>query len=273
MSKLKPIICKGCEKKRVPFLGSKNRPTKYCKECKGGSFWTSAFGLWFLDAASRQSIDSMPLDDDDVIAIYQLWSRRRQAQGTRYVSEKVFDYGNDPFGTGYEPVLIESGKWQSEYKYHLCHLDPVAGEGFQGRLTARNLVIAPAINNQMLGNSQTIDHGFRVYTDNLPFKDNQTVKAWCTKSYNIAAIAQELKLKPKSTETPQSDIWLSQGSVNPSKLFVEEMNRLGGDWTANSVSDYTNAFDQFLKVGVQSSSYIEYHYGVTNDEGFSEEDF
>ncbi|ABZ78314.1 hypothetical protein Shal_3774 [Shewanella halifaxensis HAW-EB4] len=273
MNKLKPIICKGCGKKRVPFLGSKNRPTKFCKECKGGSFWTSAFGLWFLDAASRQSIDSMPFDNDDVMAIYQLWLRRRQAQGTRYVSEKAFDYGDDPFGADSEPVRVESGKWQSEYKYQLCHLDPVAGKGFQGRLTAKNLVIAPAINNQTLGNSQAVDHGFRVHTDKVPFKDNQAVKAWCTKTYNIAAIAQELKLKSKSTETPQSDLWLSQGSVAPSKLFVEEVNRLGGNWTANSVNDFSNAFDQFLQQGVQGSSYIEYHYGKTIDEDLSAEDF
>ncbi|TNZ91671.1 hypothetical protein CGK38_09200 [Vibrio parahaemolyticus] len=62
----------------MPFIGSKNRPTKTCKQCKGGNFFSSAFGAWFKDAALRQSPDSMPLDEDDIIAIHEIWKRRKK---------------------------------------------------------------------------------------------------------------------------------------------------------------------------------------------------
>ncbi|MCS0187465.1 hypothetical protein NDJ06_19365 [Vibrio alginolyticus] len=257
----KTIKCNGCGRKRVPFLGSRGRPTKYCKECKGGNFWTSAFGQWFLDAASRQSKDSMPLNDNDIEEIHQLWLRRRRAQGTRYIISMTWDYGDDPFGIEYEPKRVQEGKWESDYTYHLCHLDPVTGDGFQGRLTANNLVIAPAKINQSLGNSQVVDHGFRVYNAQEPFKDKQQVKSWSTKMYDIAAIAQRLKLKPKSNEAPQSDLWLSSGSTSPSEVFVDEINRLGGNWSANHTKNPAMAFEQLLKIGIQNSPYIEFHYG------------
>lgn len=257
----KTIKCNGCGRKRVPFCGSRGRPTKYCKECKGGSFWTSAFGQWFLDAASRQSEDSMPFDDEDIKEIYQLWLRRRRAQGTRYIITMTWDYGDDPFGIDSEPRRVQEGTWKSDYSYHLCHLDPVTGDGFQGRLTSNNLVIAPAKINQSLGNSQTVDHGFRVYNAHDTFKSKQEVKSWATKTYDIPAIAQELGLKPKSSETPKSDLRLSSSSKLPSEVFVDEINRLGGNWHSNHTKNPNMAFEQLLKVGIQSSSYIEFHYG------------
>ena len=254
MSRLKKITCKGCGQRRVPFLGSRNRPTKYCNQCKTGSFWTSSFGQWFLDAAERQSPDSMPHDDNDIKAIYELWKRRRIAQGTRYVVERVWDSGEDFYG---ESKLVEYGRWSSEYNYQLCHLDPVTGEGFQGRLTAKNLMLAPAKVNQSLGNNQETDHGHRVYTDTPAFKSDQDIKAWCAKVYDIAAIANELKLKSKSKEEPQGEIWLGKAAVDPAALLIEEVNRLGADWSANHVNDPYTAFEDFLKLGVQGSSYVE----------------
>ncbi|EJL6404438.1 hypothetical protein QPI28_003080 [Vibrio parahaemolyticus] len=254
----KRIICKGCAKKRVPFLGSKGRPTKFCKECKGGSFWTSSFGQWFLDAAIRQSPASMPLDDNDIKDIFDIWKRRQLAQGTRYEVKRIWDYGESFYS---EAKLLDSSEWTKDFNYHLCHLDPVTGEGFQGRLTAKNLVIAPSKINQSLGNAQSVDHGFRVYTDSPPFKDKQAIKAWCTKNYDIAAITNELQLKPKSKENPKGDIRVGNASLPPSQLFVEEMQRLSKDWTSNHIKNPSMAFEELLTTGIQNSSYIEYHYG------------
>ncbi|HCE4576244.1 hypothetical protein [Vibrio parahaemolyticus] len=270
MSSSKRIICKGCAMKRVPFRGSKGRPTKFCKECKGGIFWTSSFGQWFLDAAMRQSSDSMPLDDNDIKDIFDIWKRRRSAQGTRYEVKRVWDYG-DLFCD--EAKLVDASEWTKDFDYHLCHLDPVTGEGFQGRLTARNLVIAPAKINQSLGNAQSVDHGFRVYTNTPTFKDKQAVKAWCTKAYDIASIANELQLKPKSKESPKSDIRVGYTSLQPSQLFVEEMQRLTKDWKANHINNPSMAFEALLTTGVQSASYIEHSYGEQIDLKQSYEDF
>jgi len=204
----------------------------------------------------------MPHDNHDIMEIYQLWKRRKKAQGTSYESIKVYEDDYDPFAyDDPEPKLVEAGIWKNEYDYHLCHLDPVKGEDFQGRLTANNLVIAPASVNQSLGNSQVVDHGYRACTGTPAFKDNQAIKAWCTNTYDIAFIAQELKLKPKSKEKPQGDIQSRQGHTTPSQLFVEEVNRLGGNWKANKVIDPQGAFEEFLKSGIQGSSYIEHHYG------------
>ncbi|HHF3124220.1 TPA: hypothetical protein ACVO3A_004077 [Vibrio diabolicus] len=258
MKRSKPIICSGCGKKRVPFLGSRGRPTKRCKECKSGSFWTSSFGQWFLGAAERQSPDSMPHDDNDIKALYELWKRRRAYQGTRYVVERVWDSGKDFYG---ESKLIEYGQWETTYSYQLCHLDPVTGEGFQGRLTAKNLILAPAKVNQSLGNNQETDHGHRVYTNKPHFKNHQEIKAWCTKAYDIAAIANELKLKPKSKEEPQGDLWLGKAAVDPAELLIEEVNRLGAAWYSNHVKNPYAAFEDFLKLGINGSDYIEQRYG------------
>lgn len=260
MSRLKPITCLGCGKKRVPFRGSRGRPTKYCNECKSGSFWTSSFGQWFLGAAERQSPDSMPHDDGDIKAIHALWKHRRIAQGTRYVVERFVDC--DDFGDGSSSgELVEHGRWESEYNYQLCHLDPVTGEGFQGRLTSNNLMLAPAKVNQSLGNNQETDHGHRVYTNTPPFKSHQDIKAWCAKVYDIAAIANELKLKSKSKGEPQGELWLGNASVDPATLLIEEVNRLGANWSANHVTEAYAAFEDFLKLGVQGSDYVEHHYG------------
>lgn len=258
MNNSKRIICKGCSKKRVPFLGSKGRPTKFCKECKGGSFWTSSFGQWFLDAAMRQSPDSMPLNDLDIKDIHDLWKRRQLAQGARYETRREWDYG-DSFES--EEKLVDVSGWTKDFDYQLCHLDPVKGVDFQGRLTSKNLVLAPAKVNQSLGNAQEVDHGYRVYTDKPPFKSHQQLKAWCTKTYDIAAITNELKLKPKSTEVPQGDIRLGKDAQYPAELFVDEINRLGGKWAANNVTDPSKAFTELLKNGMDASQDIEERHG------------
>lgn len=262
MSNVKRITCKGCNQRRVPFLGSRGRPTKYCKQCKSGSFWTSSFGFWFLDAAVRQSPDSMPFNEEDIKAIYELWKRRRAAQGSRYEVETVWDYGKD-FSSPWS--LIKQGCWKKDYDYHLSHLDPVKGEGFQGRLTAKNLVIAPASVNQSLGNAQTVDHGYRVYSNTPTFNNDQEVRVWCTNKYDIAKIADELKLKPKSKVTPKDDLRLGNEALAPNELLIQEMIRLGANWTANHVVDAFDAFKEFLRLGIQGASHIEARYGKLID--------
>ena len=76
-----PRKCSSCGKRRVPARRAGGRISTKCKECFGGQFWLSAYGRWFADATTRQSPDSMPVDDDDIIGIYYLWKTMKGGKG------------------------------------------------------------------------------------------------------------------------------------------------------------------------------------------------
>lgn len=196
--------------KRVPFIGSKGRPTKSCKECKGNVFWLSKFGEWFASATSRQSPDSMPIDNQDIKQIHELWKRKESAGG----------WSN------------ENGRIVKKYDYHMCHRDPAKGNGFQGRFTYGNLLICDSETNQSLKNTVAIDHGYRVYTDKAPFGSKAKVKRWCSSRYQLLLLVEELGLTKQTKCTRkksplQSDDFgdfLPQGTP-PEQLIASELKR------------------------------------------------
>ncbi|EGR0298038.1 hypothetical protein FMH07_00365 [Vibrio parahaemolyticus] len=246
----------------MPFIGSKNRPTKTCKQCKGGNFFSSAFGAWFKDAALRQSPDSMPLDEDDIIAIHEIWKRRKKYQGLRFIVEgDTSTYFNRDTGR-YEEQ--EHG-WHKDTEYHLCHLDPVKGDGYQGRLTAKNLIIASSTVNQSLGNKVFKDHGNRVYTDTPVFKDAEAVRAWCSKNYDLSSIAHELGLKSATSTNLIKSVDITMHYLTESQVLIEEIKRLGGSWSCEDVKSPHEASMELLKQGISGIKNIEERYGEYYD--------
>lgn len=235
MSKVvSPRKCSECGKRRMPARRSNGRLSTKCKECFGGQFWLSAFGRWFAEAAVRQSPESMPFDENDIKGIYSLWSDKKKATGYRLVDEQLI------------PI----------HEYHISHRDPAKGNGFQGRFTTGNLIIATAKANQKAYNAEPIDHGFRVYTNKKPFGTPAKVKQWCGGQYDLNGIVADLELKkyspPKKANTNVSAELLPQGK-HPREMLERQVNRFEGGTTnvwRRVVMSPSEAFSDVLVYGI-----------------------
>lgn len=210
--KVTPRKCSECGKRRIPAKRSNGRLSTKCKECFGGLFWASAFGRWFAEAATRQSPDSMPLDEVDIKRIYELWLTRKRGIGYT-------------FKNGHTKVL---------HDYHICHRDPAKGKGFQGRFTAGNLMVATVKANKAAYNADPIDHGYRVYTTKRPFKTAEKVRQWCNGQYDLNGIVRDLDLKKYSPPSKSIDDihpeFLPKG-VHPQVMLENQLNRFEGSST------------------------------------------
>jgi len=193
----------------MPAKRSGGRLSTKCKECFGGKFWNTDFGRWFAEATKRQSPDSMPLDESDIKGIYSLWKQRRDSLGFKLVDGKLM------------PV----------HDYHISHRDPANGNGFQGRFTTENLIVATAKANKMAYNAEPIDHGHRVLTPKKPFGTAEKVRQWCGGQYKLNSIAQELGLKKYSApKKPRGDInpdFLPKGK-HPQVVLEQQLSRFNG---------------------------------------------
>lgn len=197
----KPRTCSSCGKRRVPARRTGGRMSTKCKECFGGLFWLSSFGRWFAEATIRQSPDSMPLNDDDIIGIYHLWKTRKDGKGYR----------------------LHRGEIKAKYDYHISHRDPAKGNGYQGRFTTENLIIATAKANKEAYNKDPIDHGHRVYTLKKPFGTSIKVRQWCGGQYNLNGLVNELELKKYQKPKKHRDFdpnFLPEGI--PPRVMVEQ---------------------------------------------------
>ncbi|MGY0311447.1 hypothetical protein ACV4QK_06075 [Alteromonas macleodii] len=248
--------CSECGKRRKPAKRSNGRLSSKCKECFGGLFWTSAFGRWFAEAAKRQSPVSMPIDESDIKGIHALWVERKKATGFTKINDHV------------KPI----------YDYHISHRDPAKGEGFQGRFTTANLIIAPAKANKMAYNNESIDHGFRVYTDKKPFETAAKVREWCGGQYNLTGLVRELELKkyvPKKSSTANVDSdFLPQGTP-PLTMLENQLRRFKGGSTAPWRHTISNANDSYTSaliygIGLGSGELDESYEGTKEPQ---EEDF
>jgi hypothetical protein len=208
---IKKRKCSECGKRRMPAKRSNGRLSTKCDECFGGMFWKAGFGIWFADAAKRQSPDSMPIDDEDIKNIHSLWKECKTAEG-----------------------LMESqGKMIKIYNYHMCHRDPAKSDDFQGRLTYGNLMIAEAAVNQGAGNYNPIDHGCRVYTTQKPFGTAAKVRQWCRGQYKLKELVEELDLKKhvKKVFNGDSDIDFLPEGVPPRTIVERQLKRFEGGGT------------------------------------------
>ncbi|SUB91607.1 Uncharacterised protein [Photobacterium damselae] len=52
-------------------------------------------------------------------------------------------------------------------------------------------------------------------------------------------------------ERRQEGIEKTKPAVDPATLLIEEVNRLGADWSANHINDPYAAFEDFLTLGIQ----------------------
>ena len=235
MSKaLTPRKCSQCGKRRKPAKRSNGRASTKCKECFGGQFWLSEFGRWFADAAKRQSSVSMPLDEDDIVGIYDLWVERKHASGYK----------------------LRCGQLKHRYDYHISHRDPATGEGFQGRFTTGNLIIATAVANKKAYNHAPIDHGFRVYTDKKPFGTAAKVREWCGGQYDLLGIVNELGLKkytPKKFNITNINPDFLPKGTSPQITLESQLRRFEGGsthpWRHTTYSP-TEAFTAALVYGI-----------------------
>ena len=62
-------------------------------------------------------------------------------------------------------------------------------------------------------------------------------------------------------ERRQEGIEKTKPAVDPATLLIEEVNRLGADWSANHINDPYAAFEDFLTLGIQGSNYVEQRHG------------
>ncbi|WP_298942962.1 hypothetical protein [uncultured Psychromonas sp.] len=198
--------------RRMPAKRSNGRTSTKCNDCFSGVFWKSEFGMWFADATTRQSPESMPLDDEDIKNIHSLWKDCKSACG----------------------LILEQGKFIKRYDYHMCHRDPAKGNGYQGRFTYGNLMIAEARINQSAGNKNPIDHGYRVYTSKKPFGTTEKVKQWCGGQYRLTKLVDDLKLKKhvKKVTTEVEDIDFLPEGVPPRLMIEKQLKRFEGGSTA-----------------------------------------
>ena len=224
----KPRKCSSCSKRRVPARRSGGRTSTKCKECFGGLFWLSSFGRWFAEATTRQSPDSMPFNEEDISGIYQLWKTRKS-------------------GIGYK------SKWGQvipKYDYHISHRDPAKGDGYQGRFTTENLIIATAKANKEAYNANPIDHGHRVYTLKKPFGTPLKVRQWCGGQYDLIGLVNELDLKkykpPRKSEDINPD-FLPTG-IPPITMLEQQLNRFEGGSISPWRHTISNPSDQFSTV-------------------------
>lgn len=206
--------CSECKRLRVPAKRSKGRLSTKCKACFGGTFWLSAFGKWFADAAKRQSQVSMPKDDEDIKRIYQLWAECRSVCG----------------------YTVSNGQLHKKYNYQMCHRDPAKGDGFQGQFTYGNLMIAEDSVNKSAKNKQPIDHGYRIYTTKKPFGTAAKVREWCGGQYNLNKLVDELALKKYQPKAKTSSIHVDQSflpeGLPPALVFNGQLKRFEGGSTS-----------------------------------------
>jgi hypothetical protein len=225
MSNAAPRKCSSCGKRRVPAKRAGGRTSTKCKECFGGLFWLSPFGRWFAQATTRQSPDSMPFNEDDIIEIYGLWQTRKHGKG----------------------YILRWGQFVAKHDYHISHRDPAKGNGYQGRFTIANLIIATAKANKEAYNKDPIDHGHRVYTIKKPFGTAAKVRQWCGGKYDLNKLVNELKLKkyipPKMLENIDTD-FLPLG-ISPRAMLDQQLKRFEGGSTSPWRHTIGNPSDQF----------------------------
>lgn len=228
-----PRKCSACGKRRVPAKRSNGRLSTKCKECFGGLFWLSSFGRWFADAAIRQSPVSMPFNEDDIIGIYHLWQTRKN-------------------GIGYQSKW---GQLKPKWDYHICHRDPAKGDGYQGRFTTENLIVATAKANKIAKNSDPIDHGHRVYTNKKPFNTAAKVRQWCNGQYKLNTLVDQLGLKkyspPKNRGYFDPD-FLPVGTT-PIKMLEQQLSRFEGGNTSpwrHTMIQPTHNFHSIICYGI-----------------------
>ncbi|WP_334028173.1 hypothetical protein [Alteromonas sp. P256] len=232
--KVTPRKCSECGKRRMPAKRSNGRLSTKCKDCFGGQFWQSEFGRWFAEAAKRQSPVSMPIDENDIKGIHGLWKERKK-------------------GTGFKRVR---GQLKPIYDYHISHRDPAKGDGFQGRFTTANLMVATAKANKMAYNKESIDHGFRVYTNKRPFETAAKVREWSSGQYDLTGLVGELELKKyvfkKNSIVDINSDFLPQGKP-PQTMLEHQLNRFKGGSTEpwrHTVSNANESFSSALVYGI-----------------------
>jgi hypothetical protein len=251
-----PRKCSECGKRRMPAKRSNGKASTKCKECFGGQFWLSEFGRWFAEAAKRQSPASMPIDENDIEGIYALWKERKEATG---------------FTKGH-------GQLKPAYEYHISHRDPAKGDGFQGRFTTANLIIATAKANKMAYNNEPIDHGFRVYTDKKPFGTAAKVREWCGGQYDLTGNVRDLGLKKyvpkKRSNADINPDFLPQGKP-PQTMLEQQLRRFKGGSTdpwRHTISNANDSFTSALVYGIGlGSGELDESYEGTKER--REEDF
>jgi hypothetical protein len=238
-----PRKCSSCGKRRVPAKRAGGRTSTKCKECFGGQFWLSSFGRWFAEATTRQSPDSMPFNEEDISGIYQLWKTRKS-------------------GIGYK---LKWGQAVPKYDYHISHRDPAKGNGYQGRFTTENLLIATAKANKEAYNANPIDHGHRVYTLKKPFGTSLKVRQWCGGQYDLIGLVNELELKkykppikdryvdtdfltndtsPSNNDRYFNPDFLPSG-ISPKAMLEQQLKRFEGGSTSPWRHTVGNPSDQF----------------------------
>lgn len=219
--------CSECGKRRIPAKRSNGRLSTKCNECFGGLFWSSAFGRWFAEATTRQSPDSMPIDEEDIKKIYELWLQRKKAIGYKAVD----------------------GALVATHDYHISHRDPASGNGFQGRFTAENLIVAPVRANQSAYNAEPVDHGHRIYTDKSSFKTAEKVRQWCRGQYALNEIVKELGLKkyspPKKDRKDIDPDFLPEG-LPPALVLQQQFRRFEGGGTSPWRHTTANPSEMFV---------------------------
>jgi hypothetical protein len=228
-----PRKCSSCGKRRVPAKRAGGRMSTKCKECFGGLFWLSSFGRWFAEATTRQSPDSMPFNEDDISGIYQLWKTRKDGKGYR----------------------LHRGEIKTKHDYHISHRDPAKGNGYQGRFTTENLIIATAKANKEAYNKDPIDHGHRVYTLKKPFGTSIKVRQWCGGQYDLNGLVNELELKkynpPKKHRNVNPD-YLPTGT-SPSIMLEQQLSRFEGGSTSPwryTIMSAAHAYTNVLVYGI-----------------------
>lgn len=176
----------------------------------------------------------MPLDEDDIVGIYDLWVERKHASGYK----------------------LRCGQLKHRYDYHISHRDPATGEGFQGRFTTGNLIIATAVANKKAYNHAPIDHGFRVYTDKKPFGTAAKVREWCGGQYDLLGLVNELGLKkytPKKFNITNINPDFLPKGTSPQITLESQLRRFEGGsthpWRHTTYSP-TEAFTAALVYGI-----------------------
>ncbi len=241
MSQVKRITCKECGKRRVkativnPESGIERKtPAKICQECHSKvidyQFFNSSFGQWLRGAFKRQCTESIPKTTEELGGVLMLWRACRSASGFYSDGETV----------------------SKNYKYELCHIDPVKGsDGKVGLLLAGNLVIAPSHINRKLSNLPYPATSGLSALGGEPI-DDDNFREVCRERYDLQRLKRDFMLKP-----PKKGKGLSTFEtigVSPSKLLAMELNRLG--FVTDLIIDddeypelVDSVFETFFKVG------------------------
>lgn len=268
MSKQQVVTCKECGKRRVkalttnPITGKQRRSTiKICQDCHSKTidykFFSSSFGQWLRRAFQRQCTNSIPSDTNELRALLHLWKFYRQACGFKSDGQEV----------------------TKTYDYHLCHIDPIKGEGeLVGKLTYSNLMIAPAKLNREHSNlpfpftsKQSVLKGENITDSN--FKDI------CRERYNLPLLAAEFCLIPQKKGEALTEF--TSSGVNISTTLSKELKRLGYPVTQTitnhppqTIERLANGvYDTFFKVGGTLALKELAQHGTQCDNSMIEYDF